>query len=514
MKKMTALTATLFGALCLLACTPNPDNGEGKEPEPSTNPYDEQIKDTTVEIYNYAPNAPRTAYYAVSVQGKGKPQDCYVFPVGKDGVGASNGRPYDIPHIATFGADGMVRVEIIPLQVVPETVEVLPGVKEYPNWIEDGKVVVYLSEGDKASVVINGDLEHPVFLFVHSLETDKPSKDDPNVIYFEAGKIHDRQPKLIAKSNQTIYIEGGAIVLGAIYIQDAENVTIAGHGIMDDYHSFQDPSCWGMRLYRCKNTTVKDILLANMHGWSTYAVECEDVTFDNYKVVAAWNEYNNTGVENDGMGVMCGKRIKFLNTFSYSHDDTYVIKSGKWSYKGEVEDVLYDGCMAWNRWGGNAFEIGYEVPYNISNIRYRNCYVLRSAISIGYTFRHGAMAIHNSGKGTVSNVSYETMHIDNPDEFGIYFSIIKSSYTLPDGEVWGPGNINGVTMKNIYMYNTPPYGNILFGYDKDHTVKNISIENLVIDGKKCMSIKDANFTVDQAQAKVSYPVPDSEVTFQ
>jgi polygalacturonase len=318
----------------------------------------------------------------------------------------------------------------------------------------------------------------------------------------------------MAKSNQTIYIEGGAIVLGAIYIQDAENVTIAGHGIMDDYHSFQDPSCWGMRLYRCKNTTVKDILLANMHGWTTYAVECEDVTFDNYKVVAAWNEHNNTGVENDGMGVMCGKRIKFLNTFSYSHDDTYVIKSGKWSYKGEVEDVLYDGCMAWNRWGGNAFEIGYEVPYNISNIRYRNCYVLRSAISIGYTFRHGAMAIHNSGKGTVSNVSYENMHIDNPDEFGIYFSIIKSSYTLPDGEVWGPGNINGVTMKNIFMYNTPPYGNILFGYDKDHTVKNISIENLVIDGKKCMSIKDANFTVDQAHAKVSYPVPDSEVTFK
>ena len=231
-------------------------------------------------------------------------------------------------------------------------------------------------------------------------------------------------------------------------------------------------------------------------------------------VVYIARKFDNTGVENDGMGVMCGKRIKFLNTFSYSHDDTYVIKSGKWSYKGEVEDVLYDGCMAWNRWGGNAFEIGYEGPYNISNIRYRNCYVLRSAISIGYTFRHGAMAIHNSGKGTVSNVSYENMHIDNPDEFGIYFSIIKSSYSLPDGEVWGPGNINGVSMKNIYMYNTPPYGNILFGYDKDHTVKNISIENLVINGKKCMSIKDANFTVDQAQAKVSYPVPDSEVTFK
>ena len=505
---MLSLTM-LFGLLCA-ACTPSPNNG-GQEP--TTNPYDEQIKNTTVEIYKYAPNAPRTAYYAVSVQGNGAPQDCYVFPVGKDGVG-SNGRKLDIPHIATFGADGMVRVEIIPLMVNPETVEVLPGVKEYPHWIEDGKVVVYVSEGDKASVVINGDLEHPVFLFVHSLETDKPSKDDPNVIYFEAGKIHDKQPKLTATSNQTIYIEGGAIVLGAVYIQNAENVTIAGHGIMDDYHTTNDPSCWGMRLYKCKNVTVKDILLANMHGWTTYTVQSEDVTFDNYKVVAAWNDYNNTGVENDGMGVMCGKRIKYLNTFSYSHDDTYVVKSGKWSYTGEVEDVLYDGCMAWNRWGGNAFEIGYEVPYNISNIRYRNCYVLRSAISIGYTFRHGAMAIHNSGKATVSDVSYENIYIDNPDEFGFYFSIIKTSYSLPDGEVWAPGNINGVTMKNIYMYNKPPYGNSIYGYDADHTVKNISIENLVIDGQQCTSAKDANICIDPAHTKVAYPVPDSEVTFK
>ena len=510
MKKMLTLTM-LFGLLCA-ACTPSPDKG-GVDPDPTTNPYDEQIKNTTVEIYKYAPNAPRTAYYAVTVQGNGAPQDCYVFPVGKDGVG-SNGRKLDIPHIATFGADGMVRVEIIPLMVNPETVEVLPGVKEYPHGIEDGKVVVYLSEGDKASVVINGDLEHPVFLFVHSLETDKPSKDDPNVIYFEAGKIHDKQPKLTATSNQTIYIEGGAIVLGAIYIQNAENLTIAGHGIMDDYHTTNDPSCWGMRLYKCKNVTVKDILLANMHGWTTYTVQSEDVTFDNYKVVAAWNDYNNTGVENDGMGVMCGKRIKYLNTFSYSHDDTYVVKSGKWSYTGEVEDVLYDGCMAWNRWGGNAFEIGYEVPYNISNIRYRNCYVLRSALSVGYTYRHGAMSIHNSGKATVSDVSYENIYIDNPDEFGFYFSIIKTSYSLPDGEVWAPGNINGVTMKNIYMYNKPPYGNSIYGYDADHTVKNISIENLVIDGKQCTSAKDANICIDPAHTKVAYPVPDSEVTFK
>lgn len=508
----TLLAMTMFAAI--VACNPDPNTntGGGDEPDVPQNPYDEQTKNTTVEIYNYAPNAPRTAYYTVSVAG----QDCYVFPIGKDGV-HTDGRNHDLVHVATFGADGLVKVEITANMVNVEDVEVLPKVKEYPHWIEDGNIVLYVSEGDKAGVVINGDKEHPLFIFVHGLETDKPSKDDPNVVYFEAGKIHNSQPKLVVGSGKTAYIEGGAIVQGAIYLQNADNVTIAGHGIMDDYHINEDEAShknWGMRVYRCNNVTIKDILLANKHGWTSYFVECNDVVVDNYKVIATWNHYNNTGVENDGIGVMSSQRVKFINTFSYSHDDTYVIKSGKWSYKGEVKDVLYDGCMAWNRWGGNAFEIGYEVPYNISDIKYRNCYVLHSAASHGYTFRHGALSIHNSGKGTVSDVSYENIHIDHPNEFGIYYSIIKTSYTLPDGEVWGPGNINGVSLKDIYMYETPPYGNIVFGYDASHTVSNITIENLVIDGKKCETHKEANFTVDAATSNVAYPVPDSNIVFK
>ena len=80
--------------------------------------------------------------------------------------------------------------------------------------------------------------------------------------------------------------------------------------------------------------------------------------------------------------------------------------------------------------------------------------------------------------------------------------------------MWGPGNITGVSLKNVYMYETPPYGNIVFGYDKDHTVKNITIDNLVIDGKKCTTHEEANFTVDAATAKVAYPVPNSEIVFK
>ena len=76
---------TIAVCAAMLACTPAPDNGSGGEDTPQ-NPLDEQIQNTTVEVYKYAPEAPRTPYYVVNVQGKDEPQNCYVFPIGSSEI--------------------------------------------------------------------------------------------------------------------------------------------------------------------------------------------------------------------------------------------------------------------------------------------------------------------------------------------------------------------------------------------------------------------------------------------
>ena len=178
--------------------------------------YDAQTVGTTHQVYTYAPDAPRSAYYTVTVGG----DNCYVYPVNTN---------HDKPQLVSFGTNGLVKVEITPLKVNPTSVVVRPLAKKFPHKIENGKIVVYLTEGDHATVEVNGDEDVPIFLYVNPLETNKPSPDAPGVHYYAAGKIYDKQPTFGIATGETLYIEGGAIVKGAFQVRGVDNITVAGY---------------------------------------------------------------------------------------------------------------------------------------------------------------------------------------------------------------------------------------------------------------------------------------------
>jgi hypothetical protein len=59
------------------------------------------------------------------------------------------------------------------------------------------------------------------------------------------------------------------------------------------------------------------------------------------------------------------------------------------------------------------------------------------------------------------------------------------------------GNISNVVLKNIKVVDGLfPYS-IFYGYDKDHTIKNVSIENFNVHGKTITNIKNAKFYVEE-----------------
>lgn len=49
----------------------------------------------------------------------------------------------------------------------------------------------------------------PLILFCNELETDIPSKNDPNVIYFGPGEHNPENGLIRLGSNQTLYLAGG-----------------------------------------------------------------------------------------------------------------------------------------------------------------------------------------------------------------------------------------------------------------------------------------------------------------
>jgi len=74
---------------------------------------------------------------------------------------------------------------------------------------------------------------HPLLIFANPIEADIPQRNDPNIIYYGPG-IHKPAGSVInLKSNQTLYLAGGAVVQAGINVLDSENVTIRGRGILD-----------------------------------------------------------------------------------------------------------------------------------------------------------------------------------------------------------------------------------------------------------------------------------------
>ncbi|MBR3681876.1 MAG: hypothetical protein IKD05_03530 [Tidjanibacter sp.] len=428
---------------------------------------------------------------------KANDQDVFVYPTPE-------------PHIATFGANGLVKVEIKYHKVNVESVEVRPLTKKHPYTFDRDGVTVWLNPLDQVSIEINGDLDNPLFVFVNPLEENKPNPDDENVRYFKAGEVYNVGGTRFTDDNTSVYIEGGAVVEGCIVFQKSDNVSIGGYGIL------RSPKDTGssLRFESCTNVKVDGIFHENYDGWSIAFLCNKDVDVNNYKVVAPYG-LPPYGVNNGGLNILATENAVVKNSWAYAHDDAFMVKSQKFSWIGETKNVYFENCIGWNVEAGNSFEIGYETEQNVSDIHFKDIYSIHSEVGPRGVMRRAAVSIHQAAGGTISNVTYENVYIEDPMEHGIYLSILKAGYSIGDGVEWKPGVIDGVSFKNVYFYKDAPEGNlILYGTDRDvHTVKNLSFENFYIKGVKINSLKEAGCKVDH-RVSAAVEVPAENVTFK
>jgi len=112
-----------------------------------------------------------------------------------------------------------------------------------PTWGSDGTIELRISKPCKLSIELNGRITMPLYIFANPPETDKPLKTDKNVIFLDGGKVHNID-LLNITSNQMVYIEGGAVVRGAVRAVHARNIKIRGRGIMDGTSNISHDRCF------------------------------------------------------------------------------------------------------------------------------------------------------------------------------------------------------------------------------------------------------------------------------
>ena len=186
-------------------------------------------------------------------------------------------------------------------------VTVRPLSKGIKPVVNNGKVIVLFHEPGQYTVEFDNS-HHVLNVFINPEKEFNIDKDSENVIYFGAG-VHyvDRRIKL--EDGQTVFIDEGAVVYGAIEAIEKSNIKILGYGILDNSHmnraneingcAVLDSNAGEMTgnpifLNRCNDVLIEGITLVNSSGWNIYLDGCNNAEVDNIKIIGQWR-YNADG---------------------------------------------------------------------------------------------------------------------------------------------------------------------------------------------------------------------------
>ncbi len=386
-----------------------------------------------------------------------------------------------------------------------------------PEYTGDNSFHFKMKNPENLSIELNGRIrQQPLFILTGKPEISRPIKSDKNVIWFEGGKLY-KDVKLELKDNQTVYIEGGAVIQGYIFATGKKNIKICGRGIIDGSlnKNLAENKNRFISLTDCEGITIEDITLHNGTTWQIALFHCNKAEINRVKIVSESGS-------DDGMDIFRCTNVVVDGVFAHTKDDCIAIKSGgKYSSSYPTDNILVKNCTFWNSIWGNAIEIGFELYSNeVKNIRFENIDVIH--VEDGAT-----MSIHNAGQAHVHNVVFENIRVEDSRQklfdVAIFFSqwgpdgiqdpeFIKKNYLsgawdgvqkIPEGkEAYHRqfrGTISDIVFNDIQVLGGLLPFSVFHGFDKEKNVSGITIENLTYMGKKITDSEGAKIRLQNTE---------------
>ncbi len=392
---------------------------------------------------------------------------------------------------ALFSAEGPVEVEVTvrfpfeDVKVRPLRHEVVPEV--------DGDVLRFRLDGPSyLSLEFDGDLSRPLFLWVDPPDEDVPAADTPGLRFFVAGRVHD-VGLVTLKTDETVYIEGGAVVRGAFRAEDAQNVTVRGRGVLDGSHwpgrGREDRGPWLFRFTACRRLVVEGVAAIDSPRWTLVPVGCSGVHIAHVKIIT-------DHVGGDGVDLVGCRDAVVEDCFMRTADDCVAIKAS--SFREEVggqnvENIRVRRCVCWDAKPGNALEIGYETRCDyMRDISFEDCDIIHVEHE-GHQ-SGGVLTIHNGDRAHISNVRYEGIRVEDAQEKLIDIKILFARYSRDEER----GQVGDILIRDVSVVDGPYPVSIIRGYDEQHAIGNVTIQGLTIHGRPVRNWRDAHMVVELA----------------
>ncbi len=410
----------------------------------------------------------------------------------------------ELASFAYFDISGPVSVEVTSDKAI-RTVDIRPKSYQIQPLVSGSTISFDLDRPRKIAVEVNGT-HHALHLFASAPDEHHPDLDDANVRYFGPGVHHAGIIKM--KDNETVYIAGGAVVHGVIEARDVSSIKILGRGILDASTIGRFDARRMVGLYNCSDVQIEGIICRDSQAWTIVPDESENVSISDVKLIGLWR-YNS-----DGIDIVNSENVKVNDCFIRAYDDNIAIKGLRHRNRSmdteekNVRNIEVSNCVLWGDWG-RALEIGVETSADsVGHIVFKNCDIIH--------YVHFALDITNGHRAIVHDVTYENIRIEEPTIHNV--RIAEKDYDPAEGYIGKifvlvirktnrsdeRGKIVRINYKDIFFEGQWTPKSMIYGYDDEHLVQDIILDNVCSNGRKITNIREANLMVNDYVENITF----------
>ncbi len=424
----------------------------------------------------------------------------------------------------SLSADEPLRFEITPrMPFDPTRVKIRPrSLGILPQVTEDGRICFTLEHPAYFTVEAYGR-NRALHVFVDepmAYDVDRESRD---VIYFGAGE-HD-VGVIELRSNQTLFLDEGAVVYACVRAMDASHIRILGHGILDNSRNreqilfevnAEDNSeainnatrAHTIQLEYCDDVLIDGITIRDSLVYNIRPIGCDGLTIQNVKIIGCWR------FNSDGTDMHNCLNVHIDHCFIRTFDDSICVKGFDCYYDGDVEQAVHDAmyrggesydvfknvvirdCVIWNDWG-KSLEIGAETrAEEIGDILFTGCHIIHvtgpalDCANVDYADVHHITfedisieldeTIPKSMIQTTDEHRYENIDPDFVPAMIRVEVMFHHEYSAGGGR---RGKNREMRFENIRIYGRQTPRFVFRGYDAEHKTSDITVKKCYVNGK-------------------------------
>jgi hypothetical protein len=444
----------------------------------------------------------------------------------------------DMHHVreasmASFDMNEPVEVEVTCLtHEILERAAIRPLSYDIAFHISGATLFFTLDRPSKLSVEPNGDRFHNLHLFANAVEDNPPSPDGPNVlllaptregrpvihrtedilrlastpaepgstapdtIYFAPGLHYLEETVLRIPSGKTVYLAGGAVVVGSLVCDNVKDVKICGRGILylGDFHRYS--AFRGVRILFSEDIEVDGITLIDPPHYSIYIGKSRGIRIRNFK------SFSNKGWS-DGIDMMASSDIDIEDVFLRTSDDCIAIYGSRWDYRGDARRIQVRSSVLWAD-VAHPMMIGIHGDHEqdgdiIEDILFENIDILEHhEPQPNYM---GAMSINAGDKNVIRNVTYDRIRVED-FELGQLLDV-RVVWNKDYNPVAGR-RIENVVFRNIEYNGSTLHPSRIHGFSADNPVDGVSFINVRINGQAVTDAESGQLSINEYARHISF----------